>query len=97
MELLSAPAFAVGVFLNVITTVSRDGEQGLFEIVHTKVQMACPLLAAGVNDVIEKVDVGLAALLNDPPAPPTTLTMLQLPVPIAGTLPAKVVERPQTV
>ena len=44
--------------------------------------------------VPENEDVGLEGVVTVPPAP---LTMLQLPVPIAGVLPASVTEVPQTV
>jgi hypothetical protein len=69
----------VGIVLNVITTSSVDGVQGLFEIVHLNVYVepAKPL----------KVEVALDGVVIVPPVP---LTMLQAPVPTEGVLPARV-------
>jgi hypothetical protein len=90
---LSGPAFAMGGFLNITTTVSVEEVQGLFEIVHTKVTIACPLPAE--NPAMFKVDVLLNELPNDgTPVAPVVLTILHIPVPVAGAFAPKIADVP---
>lgn len=70
----------------VITTSSLDAGQGAFVIVQRSVYT---LPATPV-----KVDVGLLGDTTEPPAPDT---MVQVPTPTEGLLPAKVVVVPQIV
>ena len=83
----SAPAFdTVGLPVSVMTTSSVELAQGAFEVVQRKVYT--------VLAVPEKADVALLGVVIVPPVPET---MLQVPVPTVGVLPASVTEVAQTV
>jgi hypothetical protein len=70
----------VGFLLNVIVTSSVEAEHGALDIVQRNTYV--------VPAVPENVEVALALF---PKLPPVPLTILQLPVPIVGVLPASVV------
>ena len=82
LPVTSGPALAtVGEAITVMDTVEVEATHGALAIVHLKTYV--------VPKVPVKVAVGSVFKLNDPPAP---LMILQVPVPTAGALPAKVVE-----
>lgn len=83
----SGPAFAAeGLGVNAITTSSVDEAQGALEMVHRKVYV--------LPEMPLNVEVGL---VGDKILPPAPEMMLQVPVPAAGELPARVADVAQSV